>query len=179
MSRLNEILYFAPGVRFRDVDLTGNRLPKQIYQRVDGFYIKPAIELARSNQAFASGLLSVCAMDHMGYLLTGANGSRARFMDFCKRIPDLAAGDTPRIFYEDFRCGLVHAAHIDSAGEFDLDAEKLAQLDGSRLIVNPLLLARALQPALKECTDNIYKQRGAAKTLANNVRQMFKVELNG
>src|SRR6266542_5641265 len=106
MARLNDVLYFAPNVRFKDVDLTGGRLPTQIYQRIYGFYIEPAIRLAESRDAFASGLLSVCAMDHLGQLLTGAKGVGARFKDCCRRIPELASGDIPDLFYEHFRNGL-------------------------------------------------------------------------
>jgi len=178
MARLNHILYFAPKVRFKAVDLTGTRLPTQIYQRIYGFYLEPAIRLAISNDAFASGLLSVCAMDHLGHLLTGAGGVGARFKDCCRRIPELASGDTPDLFYRHFRNGLVHEARIGNAGEFDLNATELARRHGDRLIVNPLLLAQALQTALKDCIANVYKQRGMQRTVANNIRLMFRSELH-
>jgi hypothetical protein len=117
-------------------------------------------------------------MDHLGHLLTGAQGVGARFKDCCRQIPGLASGDTPDLFYRHFRNGLVHEACIGNAGEFDLDATELATRHGDRLVVNPLLLAQALRAALKDCIANVYKQRGMQKTVANNIRLMFKSELH-
>src|SRR4051812_11163377 len=61
--RVGDILYFAPGIRFRDVDVNGARLPDQYRQRIVGFYVEPAEGCAASRQAFASGVLLVSCID--------------------------------------------------------------------------------------------------------------------
>lgn len=53
--RLADVLYFAPGVRFVDVDLRGAALPAQYRQRMLGFYVEPAEQCAARGQAFAAG----------------------------------------------------------------------------------------------------------------------------
>src|SRR6266481_5371770 len=78
VSRIADQLYFAPNVRFADLDWTGVRLPTQFHQRMSGFYLKPAIVLAEAEHAFASGVLVVCAIDALALFTTGSSAVRAR-----------------------------------------------------------------------------------------------------
>ena len=61
--KLGDVLYFAPGIRFDQVDLGGPRLPEQFRQRVRGFYIAPAEKCAEMDYAFAAGVLLVSCID--------------------------------------------------------------------------------------------------------------------
>src|SRR5262245_34518473 len=118
MSRIADELYFAPGIRFADLDLSGNRLPSQFQCRIAGFYLKPAIDLARSKHAFAAGVLVVCAMDALALLATGSSSVTGRIKSLCQRIPGLDSPEMADIFCESFRNGLVHQARIKNGSEF-------------------------------------------------------------
>jgi hypothetical protein len=45
--KLGDILYFAPNVKFSDLDLSGVKLPDQFEARIRGFYLGPAKSLAQ------------------------------------------------------------------------------------------------------------------------------------
>jgi hypothetical protein len=179
MSRLGEILFFAPDVPFAAFDKTGYRLPTQLYQRINGFYVAPAITLANSKDAFASGLLIVCAMDHLGHLISGTSGSGARFKDCCRLIPDLSAGDTPDVFYHDFRNGLVHGGRVQNASEFKLDLGRVARHNGERLVVDPLQLACAFKGILKNYIVSVYNDPNQHNRLVKRLTKTFNMELTG
>jgi hypothetical protein len=73
MSRIAENLSFAPGITFADLDIiNGERLPTQFRQRMAGFYLNPAIDLAVDDHAFAAGVLVVCAIDALALLNAGS-----------------------------------------------------------------------------------------------------------
>src|SRR4051812_14418214 len=103
MSRIADELYFAPSVCFAELDWTGNRLPTQFHQRIAGFYLGPALNLARANHAFAAGVLVVCAIDALALVMTGSTAVTARITAFCSKIPDLAIGQNAAMFCEHFR----------------------------------------------------------------------------
>src|ERR1700733_9690935 len=66
--RQGDDLFFAPGVRFSEVDLTGPALTKQYRARIEGLYLGPARLCIDQNYAFAAGLLLVSTIDFMAGL---------------------------------------------------------------------------------------------------------------
>jgi hypothetical protein len=111
--RVGDILYFAPGVRFRDVDVKGAGLPDQYRERMMGLYVEPAEACAGRGQAFASGVLLVSCID----ALARARFSDPKVGDRIKRFAREELKSFPREalavrFYHDFRNGLVHEARI-------------------------------------------------------------------
>jgi hypothetical protein len=176
MSRIADILYFAPGVTFSDLDLSGNRLPDQFRQRINGFYLKPAKHLAYKH-SFAAGVLVICAMDALGGLLTGSKSTESKIKSLCRKIPGLSTEEAAEIFHESFRNGLVHNARIKNGSEFSADIGKVAVLDHGRLVVNPGLLADAVERELDEYVRDLYQNPAARKTLASRIRKKFKYEL--
>ena len=89
MSRVAEQLYFAPSVRFTDLDWSGERLPLPFQQRIAGFYLEPAVKLAKARHDFASGILAVCAMDALALFMTGSNGNARITGVTRKHVPEL------------------------------------------------------------------------------------------
>lgn len=147
--KIGDFLYFAPSLRFDDVDLTGPRLPEQFEQRMTGFYIAPAEECARSNHAFAAGVLLMSAIDALARLRFGDRVG-ARFRKFVRR--ELLSFKSDRLahrLYDEFRNGLVHEARLKKGSQFSLDIKTtVEQLDGL-LFVNPKCLATEVREALK------------------------------
>src|SRR5262245_48348878 len=142
MSRIADELYFAPGIRFVDLDFRGGHLPEQFSRRISGFYLEPSIALARARKDFASGVLAVCAIDALALVMTGTSSVSARIVGFCRRIPALASDRCATTFCEHFRNGLVHEARVKKGSEFSTDIEQVAALYGGRLVINPLLLSQ-------------------------------------
>jgi len=178
MSRIADELYFAPNIRFADLDLSGVYLPSQFQCRIDGFYLKPAIDLARSNHAFAAGVLVVCAIDALALLTTGSSSVTGRIKSFCKQIPELDSDEAAKIFCESFRNGLVHQSRIKNGSEFSVDIDRIAICNNDRLVIHPLLLAQAVSRLLAEYVSSLYKNRRAQRTFRNKLKREFQFELH-
>ncbi len=178
MSRIRDELYFSPELRFADLDRTGKHLPSQLQKRIDGFYLNPAISLAKGGHAFASGVLVVCAMDALVLLMTGTSSSQARIMGFCLKIPELATADTPNLFCKHFRNGLVHSARVKEGSEFSLDIQHVAVSRNDRLIVNPLKLALSVQAVLSDYIARLKQDPAAKQALRKKLLRHFAYELN-
>ena len=159
MSRIADTLYFAPGVTFADLNISrGERLPSQFRQRIAGFYLNPAVDLAAKNHAFAAGVLVVCAIDALALFTTASQSVTGRIIAFCRNIPELAEEDNARIFCESFRHGLVHHARIMDGNEFSDEPKKLAVRHGQHLAVNPLMLAKSVIDILDEYVSQLNRR---------------------
>jgi hypothetical protein len=177
MSRVADQLYFAPSIRFADLDLTGNRLPTQFQLRIKGFYLKPAIQLAKARYDFASGILVVCAIDALALSMTGSNGN-ARITAFCrKNIPDLAAEPDAEMFCEHFRNGLLHEARVKNGSEFDSKIDQIVDVHHGYLTVNPLRLAIRVEEVLGEYVVFLYRNPPLKIGLAKKLKRIFQHEL--
>lgn len=179
MSRLGDCLLFAPGIPFSSVDMKGGGLPNQFYRRIDGFYLQPAVELAQRRHDFASGLLAVCAADALAGFITGASGTKERMVAFFRHIPGLDEPETAKLFCEHFRNGLVHDARVKHGSEFSVGIRGVAQRQGTRLAVNPLLLAGGVRRVLQEYRERLHNDPNELKSLRARIRRRFKVELEG
>ncbi len=177
MSRIADELYFAPNVRFADLDWTGARLPTQFQQRIAGFYLKPALALAGANHAFAAGVLVVCAIDALALLMTGSSAVTARITAFCTKIPDLAVGNNADMFCDHFRNGLVHEARVKKGSEFSVDIEHLAVASHGRLIVHPGLLAETVTDHLNDFVTGLYHDPAQKLAFRNKLKRKFRYEL--
>lgn len=176
MSRIAEELYFAPSVRFADLDWTG-RLPTQFQQRILGFYLNPAVALAEARHVFASGILAVCAIDALSLSVTGSK-SNARITGFCRKyIPELAAEHDAEMFCEHFRNGLVHEARVKDGSEFSTEIDKIVVVRHDYLAVNPRLLSIQVANVLKDYVGFLYKNPPAKLALARKLKRTFRYEL--
>src|SRR5665811_2022552 len=153
--RIEEHLYFAPGIRFEQVDLEGPELPNQFQLRITGFYIDPAEKLAQRGDVFASGVLLVCCLDAMARFWFGG-GSKKRFISIVnKKIESFINNyDLSERFYNDVRCGLVHESRIKNRGEFSLDFQSTIKCIDNIVFVNPKSLAQEVRAALDSYVDS-------------------------
>lgn len=146
--RIQELLYFAPGLRLDQVDLDDDRLPGYLHQRLTGYYIEPAQICVAAGYAFAAGALLVSCIDALArYQYGGKVG--IRFKRFCSTfLPSFSAPELAARFYADFRNGLVHEARLKRGGQFSLEAGVVAQEIHGLLIVNPSGLAEEVADSL-------------------------------
>lgn len=146
--RIGDILYFAPGIRFDDVELDGARLPGQFRQRVVGFYIVPSEECAVGGHAFAAGALLVSCIDALARLRFGDRVGE-RFRKFvAEELKGFSGAGIAQQFYDEIRNGLVHEGRLKNGAQFSFEiAETAETLDGI-LVVNPKHLAAEVRSAL-------------------------------
>jgi hypothetical protein len=177
--RIGDLLYFAPNLTFDKVDLNGPRLPEQFELRMTGFYIDPAEECARSNYAFAAGVLLVSAIDALARLRFG-DGVGMRFTKFVRdELQSFKNDGLARRLYYEFRNGLVHEARLKKGGQFSLKIETtVEQLDGL-LLVNPKCLAKEVRKALDSYVALLgrdeLERRKLAKALMRDHSDDFRV----
>lgn len=169
--RVGDLLYFAPGIRFDQVDLGAHSLPEQFRQRIDGLYIVPAEECAGRGHAFAAGVLLVSCIDALARLRFG-NGVRERFERFAReQLKSFSAGDLAKRFYLDFRNGLVHEARLKEGGQFSLEIASTVEELRGLVLVNPRLLAAEVRSALEGYVALLHGDANERGKLAQAVMQ--------
>lgn len=146
--KIDELVYFAPNVRFNDVDFDGRDLPDLIVCRIGGFYLNPARVLIDAHEAFGAGLILVTCIDALARLKIGGDVG-TRFRQFVQdELPSFAAPGLSERFYDDFRNGLVHEARIKLGGQFSLQTPETLSYDGTYMVVNPTFLLDEVNQAL-------------------------------
>jgi hypothetical protein len=169
--RIGDILYFAPGIRFEDIDLRSPDLPRQYRERITGFYIDPAEQCADSGHAFAAGVLLVSAIDALARLRS-RDGVGDRFKKFAReKLPSFADENLAQRFYEDFRNGLVHEARLKNGAQFTLEFEPTVAIANDIMLINPRLLAAEVRAALNAYVTLLASDEGELKKLAETLAQ--------
>ncbi len=171
MTRIADLLYFAPGLRFDQIDLDGPRLPVQFERRMTGFYIEPAEECARGGHAFAAGVLLVSCIDALARFRFGGLVG-ARFRKFVAEDLRSFSGDgVAQRFYDHFRNGLVHEARIKKGGQFSLETKTTVEELGGLLLINPVCLAHEVRAALESYVTLLGRDDSERRKLAEAFRQ--------
>jgi hypothetical protein len=180
--REGDDLYFAPGVRFGEVDLVGPGLAGQYRARIDGFYLAPARLCNEQGYAFAAGLLLVSTIDFMAGLHHSAEGLAGRSVgaDFRRFARcELRSFDTDELterLYDEFRNGLTHEARIKNAGEFSFDWPQTVRLARGRLCINPVWLLREVEAALDRQIAELSQDEAKRAEAAERLRTLFAME---
>lgn len=169
--KIDDILYFAPKIKFSQVDWNGRKLANQFKARIEGFYLEPARKCAESEYAFAAGTLLVSCVDALARLRFGGN-VKTRFTKFArKELQSFSRDNLAERFYEEFRNGLVHKARLKQGAQFSLGIGRtLKRFDGI-LVVNPEHLAGELSSALDSYGDLLRQNDTDRRELANRLKQ--------
>lgn len=147
--KIDDVLYFAPGLRFDEVDFDGPGLPSQLEARMVGFYLEPADCCIKMEFAFAAGVLLTTCIDSLSRAQTGSPDVKRRFTSFCRsHLQSFAREAIAERFYDEFRNGLVHEARIKKGAQFSFDFDETVVEVDDALILNPGLLALELRQAL-------------------------------
>jgi hypothetical protein len=179
--RLGDILYFAPGIRFRDVDTKGAGLPDQYRARMIGLYVEPAEACAARGQAFAAGVMLVSCVD----ALARVRFTDAKVGDRIKRFArtELKSFHSDALaapFYENFRNGLVHEARIKEGGQFSLEIGSTVEELGGLMLINPARLAAEVRASIEAYVDLLNRDGAVRQALADVlVRDHAKDFANG
>jgi len=169
--KIDDLLYFAPGVRFDQVDLNSPKLPEWFRRRVEGFYVRPAKECAHNGHAFAAGVLLVSCIDALSRLRFGP-GVGERFVRFVREeLKSFAYGNHAERFYQDFRNGLVHEARIKEGGQFSLEVGTTVQESDGLILVNPDMLAGELESALESYINLLQTDPKEVRKLVESLKR--------
>src|SRR2546428_1043928 len=140
--KVGDHIYFAPSIRFSDLDLGGPQLPEQYRIRIEGYYLRPAQRAAEAGDAFAAGLLALTAIDAMSRLYFGPNRpdrkAKTDFQFFARgSLPSFSEPENAKILYEKYRNGLVHEARLKDGCQFEIGLSKTFETTGPAPIVDP------------------------------------------
>ncbi len=175
--RIGELLFFAPGLRFDQLELDGAALPEQLQRRIAGYYLEPAEQCSNRGHAFAAGVLLVSCIDALARLRYGG-GVGERFRTFA--VEHLASfGDSKLAarFYDEFRNGLVHEARLKHGGQFSLERLSTVEDIGGVLLINPESLAGEVQEALARWVAELSADTTKRATLAATIKTDFADDL--
>jgi hypothetical protein len=166
--RVGDILYFAPGIRFRDVDVKGALLPDQYRARMMGLYVEPAEACAGNGQAFASGVLLVSCIDALARVRFSEPKVGDRIKRFAREeLTSFASEARATRFYDDFRNGLVHEARIKEGGQFSLEIGSTVEELGGLMLINPARLAAEVRASVDAYADLLNRDGTARQALAD------------
>src|SRR6185369_11765370 len=110
--KIGECVFFAPKIRFSDLDVDSPTIVEHFHSRLNGYYIAPARALSQKDHCFAAVLLLASCIDAIArYALMQKRGNHERYVAWLQTaIPSLKSKPAATQFYKDFRCGLVHEA---------------------------------------------------------------------
>jgi hypothetical protein len=171
VMKIDDVLYFAPGLPFSDVDFDGPRLPSQFEARIIGFYLDPADSCIEMKFAFAAGVLLTTCIDALSRSETGSPDVKMRFTSFCRsHLPSLGGETIAERFYCEFRNGLVHEARIKKGAQFSFDFDETANQTDGVLIINPAGLTREVREALGAFTQRLKRDPAQLKQFAARLK---------
>lgn len=165
---ISDILYFAPGIPFKDVDWEGGKLPDQFHARIEGFYLEPAECRIETEHAFAAGLLLVSCVDALARLKYRSNNVGQRFKKYLTKDLKDFKGALAQRFYDEVGNGLVHEARPKNGAQFTLDSFINKTLDerGDILLANRKYLIAEVREALRTCIELLKKDEHELRLLS-------------
>lgn len=141
--RVDDVIYFAPGLKVVDFDITNKEQVIQGFQsRINAYYLSPASKLNELEDAFASGVVLMTSIDAITYYSIGGNNRIKDFMAQCPLIANFTEAERKRIvkvFDDYFRNGLIHEGRIKNGCQFSYQYG-FTYFDNTYLVVNPYIL---------------------------------------
>ena len=168
--KIRDIVYFAPHIPIGALRVDHDSIVDALCARFTGFYLEPAAEANERERAFAAGLILTCCIDGIARLDSGLlTANRQNFIRWTnvnlKTFRRELCGEK---FYEDFRCGLVHAAQICNSGIFTYEIGSTVAVEDEVMAVNPKNLWSEVKAALDN-TLACWRKNPAALTRVRKV----------
>ncbi|SRR5713101_317396 len=180
--KVGDHVFFAPGIRFRDLDLDGTRLPEQYNARIEGYYLIPAQRAVEAGDAFAAGVLALTAIDAMSKLYFGPNRPtrqvKSDFEFFVRgKLPSFCGPENAKVLYEKYRNGLVHEARLKDGCQFEVGCSKTFEASGPTPIIDPARFIAEVRIALKQLVSEMNGSQQFRAEFAKCIREEFRFEL--
>jgi len=153
MDIKNEI-YFSENVKLGD--LNEDNVIKAFKERITKWYINPIDILNKKKFGFASAALSASLIDILAktenHDLNNKN-NRIKYTEWLMKNFEFT-DEVALNFYNNFRCGLIHAGSIESGGYISYDQDQFYKNTNDSLIVNPKLLSKKILEKFQNFIEN-------------------------
>jgi len=180
--RLGDYVFFAPGIKYKDLDFRDDvAIVYAFQQRVGGFYLEPARKLTNDGFWFASGLCCVSTIDLLARYQFEIQEVGKRIKKwFHTSIP--GANEKLGIrFSDEFRNGLVHEGRIKNGGQFvgdDISLEfDVYEILDDCLIIKPAILVDCIKENLDLYCDSLLNNQEDRSSFLNRLEIDFKKEI--
>jgi hypothetical protein len=181
--KIGDILYFSPKFKFIDLEFENEEtLIKAFDDRVRSLYLEPSYKLLDKEEfAFAVGLICVSMIDLLARISSVRKAVGDRYEKWIlKNIPELVENMSTRharcmakLFYEDFRCGLVHEGRIKNCGQFSYDIDSLAIIEEDIMLVNPKKLLESVERAFANYLEEIKTNENSFREFRDALKRDF------
>jgi hypothetical protein len=177
--KIGDYLYFAPGIPFDAFNADHVDAAGFFRARIEGYYLVPARLLAEAGHAFASVLLLASAMDALArYAMPKTMTVHDRCVGwFREAMPTVFSEQDAEIFYNNFRCGLVHEARVKEGCVFTTDVANPVVVESGLMAVNADLLAKEVSQALNYFCKVFLAKPGRLTAFLNQLKTDFQNEL--
>ncbi len=151
--------------------------------------INPANTLNSKKEGFATGLLCVATIDFLARISFGEKKkSRKRIekwisenIAYFKENSRSHAGDVVemngRIFYESFRCGLVHEGRIKNGCQFTYEITETVYLEKEVMLINPENLLKEIEISFGKYLKILECDKEKFKKFKDQIMDDFKEEI--
>ncbi len=178
--RIGAFLLFAPpDVTFDRLNFANqDQTVAAFVQRIEGFYLRPAHDLAGLRHAFACGVLCCTAIDALARYENHREARDIRFTAWiADHIPDLRTPPLAKRFHEDFRHGLVHEGRVKNGGQFSFDTAEAVVAEDGVLIVNPSYLLPPIRSGLHAFATRLLSDHAHYRGFVQLLEREFRAEL--
>lgn len=180
--RIDDTIYFSPGLKAIDVDFDNQRQILLAFQRrINEYYLNPARILDGQQQAFATGVILMTTIDAITYYSIGGND---RIKDFIKQTEEVQRFDEPerkRIakgFDDYFRNGLVHEGRIKSCGQFSYDYNWLINFEDEFFVINPNILLTEVDCYFRSYLRQLSDSPAHYSEFIEKLKRQFKPDID-
>lgn len=192
MAVIRGELFFAPGIRMRDLDLNDSAaLLDAIDRRVDGLFLSPirVLEMAGETEEgslFASALLVAALIESLARLETGSDAQgtlirewlEAHVPSFSERVSVNGQVMTlANVFEYRFRNGLAHNGYIASLGRLSREIDAPVVASGEIVTVNPFVLAKIVADRWGSFARDLRTGARDIRRFRYHVVQQFQTEV--
>ena len=179
--KMEEILYFSPNFKYIDLNWDDrDNLIRAFRDRVEGYYLEPAKCLNQCKYSFAAGAICLITIDFLARIETGLDSVGERFKVWVKRYikdlndEDISLNDFASRLYEEFRNGLVHEGRIKKASQFSDNFNKLVEIEGLIMIINPKYLLKEIIRSFKEYISKLKTEKSKFDMFKKNLNKDFQ-----
>jgi len=184
MTRVDDQLFFSPTIRFVDLNFDDCEGALAAFKdRVLGFYLTPARDLALRNHAFASGLVSATTIEFVAFFLaTDENPTVAKWLS---RIRPFGEPDPQRKrrwsiaerFEDEFRNGLVHEGRIKGLGQFS-PSTTLVHFEPGAMIIDPLKLVEVVAEQVTRDAEVLARNPRSLRSFCDRMKNKFAADVS-
>jgi hypothetical protein len=181
--RIGDVTYFAPEIRFSDVDLSGAALPDQMLARIEGYFLQAADCCIREELPFAAGVLIVTCIDAVSRFAPGLNRLRRKsgedFRTFARtRLPGFKALPKATLLYDSYRNGLVHEGRLKNGCQFALGLDRTLDTTGRFPVIDVARLLQEVRDAVHGLVEEMRASQPFRQQLVAYLRREFADELD-